>query len=61
MRFFRIYWERLGGHTHTRWCSGGNPNGVMGKCGDLVFVNDEWDALRKLLQHSTVEVIEARQ
>ena len=60
MRFFRIYYEVLGGHTHTRWYSGGNPNGMMGKCGDLIFVNDEFDALRALLHHSTVEFREER-
>ncbi len=58
MRFFRVYYRVLGGHTHTRWFSGGNPRAVMGKCGDLTFVNDEWEALRKILQHSTVEIKE---
>lgn len=58
MRFFRIYYQVRGGHTHTRWFSGGSPNTTVGKCGELTFVNDEWEAMRTLLQHSTVEIYE---
>ncbi len=58
MRFFRIYYRVAGGYTHTRWYSGGNPKAVMGKCGELTFVNDEWDALATLLRHSSVEILE---
>lgn len=59
-RFFRVYYKTLGGHTYTRWYAGGspNPNVVMGKCGELVFVNDEWEALCEILRHSTVSILE---
>jgi hypothetical protein len=55
MRYFRIYYKIEGGHTHTRWFSGGNREAVMGKCGDLTFVNDEWDAMREILEAGAVE------
>ncbi len=60
MRFFRIYFQVRGGQTHTRWFSGGGGrlNSVMGKCGELTFVNDEWEAIKALLQHSTVRFID---
>ncbi len=60
MRFFRIYYRVAGGHTHTKWYSGGNPNGVLGKCGELTFVNDEWEAMMALLKHATVEFKEEK-
>ncbi len=63
MRFFRIYWKVAGGHTHTRWFSGANPNAVFGKCGDLTFANDEWESLRQILsaRHDCVEIKEEEQ
>lgn len=57
MRFFRIYHQTLGGHTHTRWFAGKNPAGTFGKCGDLTFDVAEFDALRRLLRHAQVEFI----
>ncbi len=55
MRFFRIYYKQAGEHTYTCWFSGANPNAVFGKCGDLTFVNDEWETLRGLLKYAQVE------
>lgn len=58
MRFFRIYYRVLGGHTQTRWFAGPNPRISMGKCGELTFQNEEFEALRKLFQHAQVEFLE---
>ena len=41
MTIFRFRFEELGGHTHVRLFAGTGP-GSLGKCGDLVFRNDEW-------------------
>jgi hypothetical protein len=55
VRYFRIYYKVAGGHTHTRWFSGGNPKAVFGKCGDLTFVNDEWEEIRRVLECGAAE------
>lgn len=41
----RIYWKRLGGHTHMRVFSG-DLGGTLGKAGDLGMTNEEFDAWR---------------
>jgi len=41
----RIYWKRLGGHTHMRVFSG-DLGRTLGKAGDLVMTNEEFDAWR---------------
>lgn len=61
MRFFRIYYEVQGSHTHTRWFSVANSEAVLGKCGELTFVNDEWESLMSFLKHSRwIELHEVR-
>lgn len=43
----RIYWKRLGSHTHTRVFMGNEKERFsgLGKAGDLCLRNEEWDAL----------------
>lgn len=38
---FRLRFEEQGGHTHVRFFAGVG-SGSLGKCGDLVFRNEEW-------------------
>lgn len=39
----RIYYEVLGGHTHiTIWTE--PRNGQVGKCGDIIMTNEEFQA-----------------
>ena len=40
----RMYYEVLGGHTHVRVFAGTVNAGALGKCGDLTFTNEEWEA-----------------
>ena len=55
MRYFRFYYKVAGGHTRTRWFTGGNRTAVFGKCGDLTFVNDEWEEIRRVLERGAAE------
>jgi len=36
----------LGGHVHVQVFAGNNPD-ALGKCGDLIFREEEWDEFRK--------------
>ncbi len=45
---FRMRFEVLGGHTHVRFFAGGSAMS-LGKCGDLTFRNEEWEAFVKEL------------
>lgn len=38
---FRFRWKLMGGHVHVRLFAGKSETG--GKCGDLVFREDEWE------------------
>jgi hypothetical protein len=38
---FRFRYKELGGHTHVRVFAG-KGSFSLGKCGDLVFRNEEW-------------------
>jgi hypothetical protein len=40
----RMYYEVLGGHTHVRVFAGSATSHGLGKCGDLIFRNEEWEA-----------------
>ena len=45
---FRLRYEVIGGHTHVRFFAG-KSSSSLGKCGDLVFRNEEWqEFLREL-------------
>lgn len=45
---FRLRYEVKGGHTHVRFFAG-KGSASLGKCGDLVFRNEEWEEfLREL-------------
>lgn len=44
---FRIYHIRKGGHTHCRLFAGVR-DGALGKCGDLTFRNEEFEAFREM-------------
>jgi len=45
---FRFRFEILGGHTHVGlWA--GRREAALGKCGNLVFRNEEWDEFRKAI------------
>lgn len=58
MRFFRIHYEVLGGHTHTKWFAGKSFEQTMGKCGELTFANEEFTTLRTLLHHAQVAFVD---
>ena len=51
---FRMYYRILGGHTHVRVFAGKGE--TLGKCGDLVFRNEEWDAF--VMRMTGVEFIQ---
>lgn len=42
MTLFRFRWQEQGGHTHVRVFAGTEGSASLGKCGDLVFRNEEW-------------------
>lgn len=42
---FRFRFQLQGGHVHVRVFAG-KGEGALGKCGDLVFRENEWDAFR---------------
>lgn len=51
MNTLRFYYRQAGGHTHVRVFCG--PSGqTAGKCGDLVFRNEEWDDIQRLLRNA---------
>lgn len=50
---FKLYFAVQGRHTHVRFFAG---DGSLGKCGDLVFRNEEWEAFREKLDPS-IEIL----
>lgn len=48
---FRFRYEVLGGHTHVRLFAGKGA-GSLGKCGGLIFRNEEWTAFRKEVERA---------
>ena len=48
-RYFRIEWHHEGGYTQTVWRSGSNRSSILGKLGELRFVQDEWDVMAAIL------------
>ena len=53
---FRLRYQELGGHTHVRVFVGSTA-ASLGKCGDLVFRNEEWKRLVTLLKATPIQVI----
>ena len=51
----RMYYEVLGGHTHVRVFAGVVNAGALGKCGDLTFTNEEWEAYKEATKSPMVE------
>jgi len=45
------YYKILGGHTHVRVFMNG------GKCGDLVFRNEEFEAIRQSMEMVNVKML----
>lgn len=45
---FRFRYLVQGGHTHVRLFAGPHE-GALGKCGDLAFRNEEWEAFKECL------------
>ncbi len=45
------YYTILGGHTHVRVFMNG------GKCGDLVFRNEEFEAIRQTMNHFYPQIL----
>ena len=43
---FKFRHMLLGGHVHVQVFAGNNPD-ALGKCGDLIFREEEWDEFRK--------------
>ena len=60
MTLFRLRFDEQGGHTHVRVFAGKGA-AVLGKCGDLVFRNEEWaDFLNELARRppgGSIEVL----
>jgi hypothetical protein len=57
----RLYPERRGGHTHVRVFAGTEAAAKgksLGKCGDLVFRNEEWAAFQAVLARVPGAVID---
>jgi len=52
---FRLRFRVLGGHTHVRVFAGKGE--TLGKCGDLVFRNEEWEAFVRQLGSTTIRVL----
>ena len=48
---YRFRFKVQGGHTHVRVFAGKEP-GSPGKCGDLVFRNEEWNEFRKVVEYA---------
>lgn len=44
------YWEIRGGHTHVRVFMN------HGKCGDLVFRNEEFNQVKQWLAHDSIAI-----
>ena len=53
---FRMYYKERGGHTGVRVYAG-THEGALGKCGDLVFRNEEWAEFMALPQAPGIEFI----
>lgn len=45
---FRFRYQVAGGHTHVRFFAG--TGDTLGKCGDLVFRNEEWRLFNQVLK-----------
>jgi len=54
--FFRLRYKVLGGHTHVRFFAG-QGDSSLGKCGDLVFRNEEWVAFIGQLANTSIEIL----
>jgi len=52
---FRLRYQVLGGHTHVRVFAGEGQ--TLGKCGDLIFRNEEWEAFVHQLGRTTIRVL----
>jgi hypothetical protein len=64
----RVYWKRLGGHTHARVFVGAEePAGTaegfsaLGRAGDLVLRNEEWEAMLAALGGDDRMAVEFRE
>ena len=53
---FRLRYQVLGGHTHVRVFAGKGE--ALGKCGDLVFRNEEWTALVHQLGSTRIRILQ---
>jgi len=51
---FRLRYKILGGHTHIRVFAGQGETS-LGKCGDLVFRNEEWVEFIGQLTKTSIE------
>lgn len=62
---FRMKYEKLGGHVHVAVFAGKGTR-TLGKCGDLVFREEEWEEFQKnlfqfLMPGSDIEVVPKEQ
>ncbi len=55
MTLFRLRFRELGGHTHVRFFAGKGA-ASLGKCGDLVFRNEEWVDFLAELDGGSIEI-----
>ena len=54
---FKFRYEIAGGHTHVRVFCGDAGRNAFGKCGDLVFRNEEWELFMAQFRSTNVEFI----
>lgn len=55
----RIRWKKLGGHYHCRFFTAPAQGQTFAKCGDLVFDEHEWRAVKgRLQQGADIEFLE---
>lgn len=55
---FRLRWSKRGGHVHVRMFSAPSPYVTHGKCGDLVFQEDEWVSFQLCLRNNADDTVD---
>ena len=54
----RIRYEKLGGHYHCCLFTARAQGQTFAKCGDLVFDEQEWPEVTKMLTNASIQVLE---
>ena len=61
MTQMRIRFCQLGGHIHCRVFTRTLPTETWAKCGDLVFAEDEWQAVSAIFIRGRIELLKEEQ